>query len=318
MKKAFSVIQDFNKEAIKVLKDNNIQLTKSDSDNIPNTEQLITLLHEYDILIIGVKTIVKKDILEHISSPKIIATLSIGLDHIDKEIRESELVHVINIKDANTISVAEHIFSLILGLNKKVYESNNLVLQQKGHKKNLHERPEDISNKKLGLIGAGNITRKVIKIAKVFNMQMSCYTRNPNNHKDLLEYGVVFKSLDEILKESDIINVSIPLTEETKHFISKDKIELMKPTATFINTSRVDVVDTKALIKKADRYNTFYVGLDIDLDEHKELLAQYRNNVIITPHTAGVSKQAIGRMDFELANNIVNCLNGEYNSWFLW
>ena len=313
MKKAYSVISNLSQEAITILENNNIQLTISDSDNIPNTEELIVLLREYDILIIGVKTIITKDILERISSPKIIATLSIGLDHIDKEVRESDLVHVINIKDANTISVAEHIFSLILGLNKRVYESNNLVLQQKGHKKNLHERPEDISNKKLGLIGAGNITKEVIKIAKVFNMQLSCYTRNPNNHKDLLDYGVAFKSLDEVLKESDIINVSIPLTEETKYLISKDKIELMKPTATFINTSRVDIVDTKELIEKADKYNTFYVGLDIDLDEHKELLAQYRNNVIITPHTAGVSKQAIERMDFELANNIVKCLNGGKN-----
>lgn len=313
MKKAYSVISNLSQEAITFLENNNIQLTINDSDNIPNTQELIDLLQKYDILIIGVKTIVTTDILEHISSPKIIATLSIGLDHIDKEVRESNLVHVINIKNANTISVAEHIFSLILGLNKRVYESNNLVLQQKGHKKNLHERPEDISNKKLGLIGAGNITKEVIKIAKVFNMQMCCYTRNSNNHKDLLEYSVVFKSLDEILKESDIINVSIPLTKETKYLISKDKIELMKSTATFINTSRVDIVDTKALIEKADKYNTFYVGLDIDLDEHKELLSQYRDNVIITPHTAGVSKQAIERMDFELANNIVNSLKDGTN-----
>ena len=310
MKKAYSVISNLSQDAITILENNNIKLTINDSDNIPNSKQLITLLHEYDILIIGVKTIVTKDILKYISSHKIIATLSIGLDHIDNEVRESDLIHVINIKNANTISVAEHIFSLILGLNKRVCESNNLVLQQKGHKKNLHERPEDISNKKLGLIGAGNITKEVIKIAKVFNIQLSCYTRNPNNHKDLLNYGVVFKSLDEVLKESDIINVSIPLTEETKYLITKDKIELMKPTTTFINTSRVDIVDTKSLIEKADKYNTFYVGLDIDLDEHKDLLSQYRENVIITPHTAGVSKQAIKRMDFELANNIVNCLNG--------
>ncbi len=310
MKKAYSIISNLSKDAITILEKNNIKLTINDSDYIPNAEELIALLQEYDVLIIGVKTIVTKDILEHINSPKIIATLSIGLDHIDKEVRKSDLVHVINIKDANVISVAEHIFSLILGLNKRVYESNNLVLQQKGHKKNLHERPEDISNKKLGLVGAGNITKEVVKIAKVFNMQISCYTKNPNNHKDLLEYGVVFKSLDETLKESDIINVSIPLTDETKYLITKDKIELMKPTATFINTSRVDIVDTKSLIEKADKYNTFYVGLDIDLDEHRDLLSQYRDNVIITPHTAGVSKQAIERMDFELANNIVNCLNG--------
>lgn len=309
MKKAYSVISNFSKEAINILEKNDIHLTLNDSDNVPDTEELIALLQKYDILIIGVKTIVKKEILEHINSPKIIATLSIGLDHIDKEVRESDLVHVINIKNANTISVAEHIFSLILGLNKRIYESNNLVLQEKGQKKNLHERPEDISDKKLGLIGAGNITKEVIKMASIFNMEMSCYTKNPDNHRDLLEYGVSFKSLDEILKESDIINISIPLTNETKCLISKEKIGLIKSTATFINTSRLDIVDTKALIQKADEYSTFYVGLDIDLDNYEELLSKYRNNVIVTPHIAGVSKQAINRMDYELANNIVNVSN---------
>lgn len=300
------MISNLNSKAIDILKSNNIQVVINDSDHIPNMEELINLLQEYNILIIGVKTKVPKEILKHIKSHKVIATLSIGLDHIDKEVRESDMIQVLNVKTANTASVAEHIFSLILGLNKRIYESNNLVLQQKGHKKNLHERPEDISNKKMGLIGAGNITKEVIKIAKVFNMQMCCYTRNPENHKDLLEYGVAFQSLDEILKNSDIINISLPLTEETKYLISKEKIEMMKKTATFINTSRVDIVDTKTLIEKADKYDTFYVGLDIDLDEHEELLSQYRNNVIITPHTAGVSKQAIDRMDLELVNSIIN------------
>lgn len=311
MKKAFSVISNISRSAIDILENNNIDLTIDNSGNIPNTQEIISLLNDYDILIIGVKTLISKDILEYVKSPKIIATLSIGLDHIDKEVRDSNLIHVVNIKNANTISVAEHIFSLILALNKRLYESNNLVLDKKGNKKNLHERPDDISNKKLGLIGAGNITKEVIKIAKVFNMSICCYTKNPDNHKDLLEYGVIFKTLDEVLKESDIINVSIPLTEETKYLISRDKINIMKPIATFINTSRQDVVDTKALIENADKYNTFYVGLDIDLDDYADLFSVYRNNVIVTPHTAGVSKQAIDRMDYELANKIIKCLKEE-------
>lgn len=311
MKKAFSVISNISTSAIDILESNNIDLTIDNSGNIPNTQEIISLLNDYDILIIGVKTLISKEILEYVKSPKIIATLSIGLDHIDKEVRDSNLIHVVNIKNANTISVAEHIFSLILALNKRLYESNNLVLDKKGNKKNLHERPDDISNKKLGLIGAGNITKEVIKIAKVFNMSICCYTKNPDNHKYLLEYGVIFKTLDEVLKESDIINVSIPLTEETKYLISRDKINIMKPTATFINTSRQDVVDTKALIENADKYNTFYVGLDIDLDDYADLFSVYRNNVIVTPHTAGVSKQAIDRMDYELANKIIKCLKEE-------
>lgn len=309
MKKAFSIINNLSRNAVEILEKNDIELTINKEEHIPNTEEQITLLSEYDILIIGVKTIVSKEILEHINTPKIIATLSIGLDHIDEEVRNSNLVSVVNIKKANTTSVAEHIFALILALNKRLYESNHLVLEKKGQKKNLHERPVDIANKKLGLIGAGNITKEVIKIAKIFHMQIVCYTKNKEKHQDLLEQGVTFTSLDEVIKESDIINVSIPLTEETKYLISKEKINLMKETATFINTSRLDVVDTKALIEKAEKYSTFYVGLDVDIDEYKDLLSKYRENVIVTPHTAGTSKEAIERMDDELANNIINELN---------
>lgn len=218
----------------------------------------------------------------------------------------SDLVTIINIKTANTKSVAEHIFSLILALNKRIYEANYLVLQQKGNKKNIHERPVDISNKKLGLIGAGSITKEVIKIASAFNLEMSCYTKHPEKHQDLLTKGIVFKTLEEILKESDIINVSIPLTSETKNIISSEKIDLMKETATFINTSRTDIADIEALISKTEKYKTFYVGLDIDTEDYKELLAKYRENVIISPHIAGVSKEAIERMDNELANKIIN------------
>lgn len=247
--------------------------------------------------------------IKYVKKPIIIATLSVGTDHIAEEFFESPLVDIINIRTANAISVAEHIFSLILALNKRVYEGNNLVIDGKGHRSNICERPEDISNKTLGLIGAGNISKEVLKIAKVFNMKVICYTKNPLSHKDFEESSVCFKSLDEVLTESDIINVSIPLNEETNNLISKEKINLLKPTATFINTSRAEVVDNEALVEYANRHNTFYVGLDIDLDKYTELFKVYRRNVIVTPHLAGISKQAIERMDSELAASIVDKIN---------
>lgn len=310
MKKAYCVFENFNEEATNKIREAGVELTINASPNRPNGEELISLLKNYDILILGVFSKLTADMLYQVKSPKIIASLSVGLDHIDKSFFASPLITVVHIKTANAISVAEHIFALILGLQKRICESNYLVLQQQGHRKNLQERPEDISNKKLGLIGAGNITKEVIKIAKIFHMEILCYTKNPANHAELVEDGVTFKSFDEVLKESDIINVSIPLTDETEYLISKEKIDLMKPTATFINTSRADVVDTKYLIAKAEKYPTFYVGLDIDLEEDKELLSNYRSNVIVTPHTAGISKQAIERMDLELANHIISCLGG--------
>lgn len=306
MQKAYVTFSGFNDEAKKILSSNGIELTFNTSNNAPNGEELISIIENYDIIVIGVFSRLTEDMIKYIKTPKIIATVSVGLDHIDKCFFESPLVKIVNNKKANSISVAEHIFSLILNLNKRMSESNKLVIEGNGHRSNLHERPEDISGKTFGLIGCGNITAEVIKIARVFNMKLKCYTKNPPKHVDMLEKGVKFVSLDEVLKTSDIINVSIPLTEETRNLISYDKIQLMKPNATFINTSRAEIVDMKALIQYADLHDSFYAGLDIDLDSYKNLFYRFRNNVLVTPHTAGVTKQAIERMDVEIANSIIN------------
>lgn len=308
MLKAYCAFKDFSQEAQNIITSHNIELVINDKSEKPVKEELIKLIEEYDILIIGVASKFTGDMLKYVRKPLVIATLSVGLDHIAKEFFTSPLVQVVNIKTANARSVAEHILSLILDLNKRVSESYQLVLDGKGHKSYLHERPDDITGKTLGLIGAGNITKELIKIITAFQMEMKCYTKNPENHTELEKYGVEFVPLEKALKESDIINISIPLTEETKNLISKKEIELLKSNATFINTSRTEVVDTKSLIEYADKYDSFYVGLDIDIESYNELFQKQRNNVIVTPHTAGISKQAIARMDLELANRIVERL----------
>jgi len=305
MLKAYCAFHDFNKEAQKIITSNNIDLTINQSDNKPTEEDLVKLIDAYDILIVGIASKFTADMIQFVKKPLLIATLSVGIDHIAEEFFYSPLVQVTNIKLANARSVAEHILALILDLNKRVSESCKLVLDGKGHKKYLQERPDDITGKTLGLIGAGNITKELVKIISSFQMKMKCYTKNPKKHKELEEYGIKFVSFEEVLKESDIINVSIPLTDETKRLISRKEIELLKPTATFINTSRTEIVDTEELIAYADRYESFYVGLDIDIENYQQLFQKRRNNVIVTPHTAGVSKQAIARMDLELANNII-------------
>ncbi len=305
--KAYSVFKDLDKKAYEILTKQGIQLDISNSEERPNKEELIRLLNNYDILIIGVKEKLTEDMLREINNKKIIATLSIGVDHIDKCFFESDLIKVINCQTSNVISVAEHIFALILGLKKKIIEANEIAIKG-GTKKDLSARSNDISNSLIGIIGAGKISREIIKIAKVFNMKIYCNTLNPEKHQDLLKEGVEFIDLDNLLTISDIITVNIPLNEENKNLISKDKIKLMKKTATFINTSRAEIVDINELLRYADENATFNVGLDIDIEDYKDILNTKRNNVIVTPHIAGVTKEAIKRMDVELANNIIEYL----------
>ena len=302
MLKAYSVFKDLDKKACEILINAGIQLDISTSEERPNKEELSKLLDDYDILIIGIKEKMTEDMITKIDK-KIIATLSIGIDHIDKSFFESDLIKVINCQTSNVISVAEHIFALILGVKKRIIEANDIAIKG-GNKTQLSDRSNDISSSTIGIIGAGKISREVIKIAKVFNMKIYCNTLNPEKHKDLLHQGVEFVDLDTLLTNSDIITINIPLNEENKNLISKDKINLMKKSATFINTSRAEIVDMNELIKYADENKTFNVGLDIDAENYKEILNTKRNNVIVTPHIAGVTKEAIKRMDVELANNI--------------
>lgn len=307
MLKAYSIFKDLDQKACEIITNAGIQLELSQKEERPNKEDLVELLKNYDILIIGVKEKLTQDMLKEINGKKIIATLSIGLDHIDKSFFESEYIKVINCPTANVISVAEHIFSLILSLKKTIVEANDISIKG-GTKKDLSRRSQDISGSTIGIIGAGKIAKEVMKIAKVFNMKIVCYTLHPEKHQDLLEQDIQFLDLDELLSIADIITVNIPLNETSQNLISNDKIQLMKKSATFINTSRVEIVDIDALMKYADENETFNIGLDIDVENYKEILSVKRNNVIITPHIAGVTQEAIERMDVELANNIKDYL----------
>ena len=308
MLKAYSIFKDLDQKACKIITNAGIQLELSQKEERPNKEDLVELLKNYDILIIGVKEKLTQDMLKEVNCKKVIATLSIGLDHIDKSFFESEYIKVINCPTANVISVAEHIFSLILSLKKRIIEANDISIKG-GTKKDLSRRSQDISGSTIGIIGAGKIAKEVIKIAKVFDMKIVCYTLHPEKHQDLLEQDIQFLNLDELLSNADIITVNIPLNEASENLISNDKIRLMKKSATFINTSRAEIVDMNALVKYADENETFNIGLDIDVENYKEILNVKRNNVIITPHIAGVTQEAIKRIDIGLANNIKRYLN---------
>ncbi len=311
MLKAYSVFNDLDLKACEIIKNIGIELELSKEDERPNEEKLLNLLKNNDILIIGVKEKLTKSMLKEVKSKKIIATLSIGVDHIDKYFYENDLIQVINCKTSNVMSVAEHIFTLILSLKKRIIEANNISISG-GNRNDLSLRSQDIFECTMGIIGAGKIASEVIKIAKVFNMNILCFTLHPERHLDLLQQDIKFLSLDELLSNSDIITVNIPLDESSKNLISEDKIKLMKKSATFINTSRAEIVDMNALIKYAEENKTFNVGLDIDVENYKEMLSVKRNNVIVTPHIAGVTKEAIERMDTELANNIKKYVEENY------
>lgn len=308
MLKACSMSKSIDRQAVQILRGKGISVDVWSGEKYPNKEELKRLLSVYDILIVGVEERITKDMIYDVKTQKIIASMSIGLEHIDKECFESKFIDVVNCPNANVTSVAEHILTLILNSSKRIQEANDLVINGKPNRRLLISKPTDINGKTIGLIGAGKISQKMVDIANVFNMQVLCYTAHPDNHEDLTRKGVRFVELDELLQNSDIVNVSVPLTDKTNNLISREKVELLKKNATFINASRTGVADVQALVEFADANPNFHLGLDIDVGEYSDLLSKRRSNVIVTPHIAGCTDDAIKRQYIECAENIVNVL----------
>ena len=307
--KAYSVLNDYSKEACTLLETVGIDVALASTTERPSENELIELVQKYDILIIGAKEKMTPQVFQACTQTKIVGTLSVGIDHICNEFLSSTLIKVINCPTSNIVSVAEHTFALLLALKKKIIVGNKSTIDGSG-RKGINGLPHDIFGTVLGVIGAGRIATEVIRIAQAFKLQVICNTRNPQAHNDLLQYGIRFVDLDDLLSTSDIVTIHLPLTEQTRGILGALKIDLMKESAVFLNTSRAELVDIPYLVSRIEKKQKFFVGMDIDIDKYQDLLSTERNNLIITPHIAGISLDAIIRMDTELAHSIAAVVKG--------
>lgn len=268
----------------------------------PDRQELKELAKEYDGIIIGVREIIDKEVLKN-SKLKFIGVLA-GKENIDLEECKKRNIVVFDVVGSNAISVAEHTFALILSLAKNMLNMDKSVRSEEFDK--LRNSGIDLYGRTLGVIGAGFVAKEVIKRAKSFGMNILCWTYHPEKHKDL---DVKFVELDFLLENSDFVSLHIRASEKTKDLIGKQELKLMKPTAFLINTSRGEIVDETALVKALKNKQITGAGLDVFKEEptHNKALFKF-DNVILTPHAAGVSKDAIIRMDEKLAKDIIKFL----------
>jgi len=304
--RAYSIFDDFTHEAREILNCAGVELTVHPIGvSRPDHDQMKMILEEYDCVIIGTSQKITEDMFEHIDNPRIIATASVGLDHISVPEEKKSLITIINTPKANALSVAEYTMGCALSCVKRLVEGNHLYKAGKSNKE-LNQKPEDLFGKTIGVIGAGNISTRIMEYAQFFGMKVLCWTRNPANHKDLKKKNVLFVTLEELVVASDVISVNLPNNAETKGIISSRLIDMMKPTAIFISVSRLETIDVMALIQKANYRFSFYVCLDIDVDETVAKIMQDQANIIITPHIAGGTVETRRRMFGEVAAQIAN------------
>ena len=243
-------------------------------------------------------------------SVKLICEAGTGYNNIDLEAARKKGITVCNIPAYSTELVAHTAIMMILNLSSTMQVQMKMLANgnHDNFTKNLQVPHVEVNGKTLGVIGAGHIGKKVIKIAQALDMNILVYTRTPRED----EKGIRYVSLKELLEHSDYVSLHCPLTESTKHMINKETLKLMKPSAFIINTSRGALIDEAALIEALKNGKIAGAGLDVqETEPPKETSPLYTmENVLLTPHMGWKGLETRQRLVSILADNIKNFLAG--------
>ena len=268
-------------------------------------EMLKEEVQECDALIVRSRTKVTRDLIKRGKSLKMIARAGYGLDNIDLKAAEASGIMVVNAPEAPADSVAELTIGLVIALARKIPFADMSMKRGKWLKKEL--KGFLLKGKKLGLIGLGNIGLRVARIAKAIGMKILVTKRTPPSPQLLEELEADFLSLDDLLRQSDIISIHVPLTEETKHMIDVEEINKMKNGVFLINTSRGEVVNEKALLDALKTGKIGGVALDVYETEPPKNLELIRHpNVICTPHIGAQTVEAQRKASLIIADKIIH------------
>lgn len=270
-------------------------------------------------------------VLERFAHLKLIATRSTGFDHIDQEYCTRQNIMVCNVPTYGDNTVAEHVFGLLLAISHNMVEAVDRTRRGDFSLRGL--QGFDLFRKTLGVVGTGNIGRNVIGIARGFGMEVLAFDVKPDE-AFAESRGIRYVDMSELLAQSDIISLHVPSNQHTYHLLNDEAFACMKDGVVLINTARGNVVDIQALVRALATGKVRAAGLDVLPEEptireeaellrsvyHREhdvetLLADHillrLRNVIITPHSAFNTREAIERILDTTVTNIAAFVRGD-------
>lgn len=280
-----------------------------------NEDTLAELAVDADVIMVVYAKITRK-IIESAKKLKGIVRYGIGVDNIDLGAATSKGVFVANVPDYCIGTVADFAFALILALVRRIIHADKYV-REKAYLSRWTNPPEelrgiDLEGKTLGIIGLGKIGVEVAKRAIGFGMNVLAYDPyvTPEIAKRL---NVKLVDLETLLRESDVISIHCPLTKETYHLIDENKLRLMRKTAYIVNTARGPIIDEKALYKALKE--GWIAGAALDVYEREPLPSDSPlfelDNVILTPHIAWYTEEALKRLEMSAVEEAIRILKGE-------
>jgi len=298
-------------EEIEILSKVGANIIQIDGDKIQPEDFDIDAL-----MVISAK--VPSDIVNKLSRCRIIARLGIGVDKIDIKAATDNGIIVTNVPDFCSSELADHTMALMLGVARRLLQLDK-GFREIGWSIRNKVNIQRLAGKKLGLIGFGRLAKEVAKRSIAFGLSVFAYDPYISEEEVNSLGAKKIYSLEEIMKECDIISLHLPLNPDTQHLINESLLRKMKPSAILINTARGAIVDEDAL-EKALREG-WISGAGIDVFEHMNLFEevptkQYcpffsMDNVIVTPHAAAQSNEAFDEVRLRAAEEVARVLSGQ-------
>jgi len=274
-----------------------------------STESLMPMLLEADALLVRTQKL-PENYIAQARNLKIVSRHGVGFDAVDVNALNDRGIPLAIVGDVNSHTVAEHAMTLILGVSKRLlrYDAASRLNRDWNYRNSLEA--EELDKKCLLIIGYGRIGRHLARMAKVFGMSITVFDPylSPN---ELTDHSATLETdLNKALGNADVVSVHVPATD--KPVISALELSLLKPSAIIINTARGGVVNEKALIEALESGQIAGAGIDVfdtepPLPDHP--LSQF-DQVILTPHSAGMTLQCAERMAVSAASNIVSYFKG--------
>lgn len=303
MKKNILLLESVSAEADGLLNEH-AQVRTSDT---PNSGPEIAEKETIHAIVTRGKGDVNRKLIDLCPDLEVIARCGVGLDNIDVDYATGKGIRVVNAPGSNADTVAEHALALMLNLQRQLYSS---FLAVKRNDWNFRQRyqGDEIRGKTLGILGLGNIGRKVARLATAFGMSVIYWGQAEQPGVDY-----AFYDLEELLRRSDLISLHLPLVPATEKLINASTLKLMQPHALIVNTSRGGVIDQEALLNALQREQIGGFAADV-LDreppvENDPLLQL--DNVLITPHSASLTARTYNEMCLITVRNTLDLLQGK-------
>lgn len=273
-------------------------------------DELVSIIGDYDALLVRSQTTVTEKILEAGKKLKVVGRAGVGVDNINLDAATKLGVIVINAPDGNTITTCEHTFAMMMALARHIPQAYKKTTEGIWDRKSF--LGVELRNKTLGVLGMGRIGSEVAKRAKAFGMNILGYDPFLTEER-AQKQGVTLATVDEIVRNADFMTVHTPLTPETKHMIDKAQFEVMKPGMRIVNCARGGVIDEIALI---DAINEGIVaGAAFDVFESEPPAADHpflsHPKIIVTPHLGASTIEAQENVAIDVSEQVLHILREE-------